>query len=293
MHARSIEMSPPVSPSSDPLSDIASEGTRTPLSLDLSSIPPLITPHPPSNTLLITNLNSPSTFHPSTLQKIRTLLSTPTPLNSFSPLRSFHRIIVSYPTAAAALSMRHFLSLSTNPLASSSPDPVRLYFGEPTPIVGEEGADQHLKAPSLGKLLFISPPPSPPCGWESREEGAPNRDVIAEDLKRALAGVDGAGGGDAADGGMSEEEREGLGLGNAGGEIDGTGEGRARGRRRSRSGSLCVYHPRVHGDREDLPKVMVVDTTADGEEVESTGSEKGRGVEMTKTARPPVELMEG
>ncbi len=73
---------------------------------------------------------------------------------------------------------------------------------------------------------------------------------------------------------MSEEEREELGL-----------------KGRGRSGSL-VYHPGLHGVREDLPAVMVVDT----EEGEGNADEDGRlegKVEMTKTARPPVELMEG
>ena len=67
---------------------------------------------------------------------------------------------------------------------------------------------------------------------------------------------------------MSEEEREEL-----------VGRGR-------RSGSL-VYHPGLHGVREDLPAVMVVDTE-EGED----GRFEGK-MEMTKTARPPVELMGG
>lgn len=164
----------------------------------------------------------------------------------------------------------------------SEEDRARTYFGEQTPIAGET-EDQHLKAPSLGKLLFISPPPSPPCGWEIREEEPPNKDVHAEDLQKALAGLNGARrGSEGSDiGAMSEEEREELGLSNGLG--------------RKRSGSLCVYHPRVHGDREDLPAVMVVDTTADGEgegEEEMDNSEGGR-VSLTKTVRPPVELMEG
>ena len=71
---------------------------------------------------------------------------------------------------------------------------------------------------------------------------------------------------------MSEEEREELRGGRTGG----------------RRGSL-VYHPGLHGVREDLPAVLVVDTEEDGRE----GEGDGRGVEMTKTARPPVELMEG
>lgn len=59
-----------------------------------------------------------------------------------------------------------------------------MYFGAETKIASQE--DQHLKAPSTGKLFFISPPPSPPHGWESRLEDAPNKEVHAEDLASAL-----------------------------------------------------------------------------------------------------------
>lgn len=157
--------------------------------------------------------------------------------------------------------------------------------------MGEETEDQHLKAPSLGKLLFISPPPSPPCGWEIREEDPPNKDVHAEDLQRALAGLGGNAGrsgrrASAEDAGsrMDEDEREGLyGV-----------------RRRSVTGSMIVYHPKDHGDREDLPAVMVEDTTADcgNGALESPGGASavheegsGRGRIIAHTARPPLGSM--
>lgn len=202
-------------------------------------------------------------------------------------MRSLCRIIVSYPTIEAAIEIRQLLdgsSLSEN-------DRVRIYFGEPTPILGEEGEDQHLKAPSLGKLLFISPPPSPPAGWEIREEEPPNKDVHAEDLQRALAGLGNQGkereaSADDAGSPMSEDERE---------ELQGN-------RNRSGTGSMMVYDPKDHGDNEDLPAVMVIDTTA-GAKDEITadspgglspvdGQGQGGGRILTHTARPPVELME-
>lgn len=172
----------------------------------------------------------------------------------------------------------------------SEDDRVRIYFGEPTPILGEEEEDQHLKAPSLGKLLFISPPPSPPAGWEIREEEPPNKDVHAEDLQRALAGLGSHGNerrasADDAAFPMSEDEKE---------ELQGN-------RPRSGTGSMMVYHPRDHGDNENLPAVMVIDTAADAR-VEAQGNpgysspvdgpDQGGGRILTHTARPPVELME-
>lgn len=158
---------------------------------------------------------------------------------------------------------------------------VRIYFGEHTPIQGEEGEDQHLHPPSLGKLLFISPPPSPPCGWEIREEEPPNKDVHAEDLQKALAGLNGHRRRDSdMNEPMSEEEREGL-------ERQG-GWGRERKGTVGGGGSMMVYHPSVHGDREDLPAVMVVDTEGEGVEEDMP---EGGGRMLTHTARPPVELM--
>ncbi len=162
---------------------------------------------------------------------------------------------------------------------------IRIYFGEHTPIVGEGGEDQYLHPPSLGKLLFISPPPSPPLGWEIREEEPPNKDVHAEDLQKALANLNGFKRHDDSEeeeerGAMSEEEKEGLEQFKHGG----------WGRKRSGTqGSVVVYHPRDHGDREDLPAVMVEDTEGHGV---PEGEEEGGGKMLTHTARPPVELME-
>ena len=236
------------------------------------------------------NLNSLETFIPQNLQHIHTLLSAPTPLNSFSPLRSLRRIIVSYPTVEAAIAIRQLLD--GTPLSEN--DRVRIYFGEPTPIVGEQGEDQHLKAPSLGKLLFISPPPSPPAGWEIREEEPPNKDVHAEDLQRALAGLS-----------NKIYERR-ASVDDAGSPVSEDEKGELRGnRKRSGTGSVTVYHPKDHGDNEGLPAVMVIDTTADAEDEEgdqhspgdSSSSVDGQGLGgggriLTHTARPPLELMQ-
>ena len=176
--------------------------------------------------------------------------------------------------------------LDGTPLSEN--DRVRIYFGEPTPLLGEQGSeDQHLKAPSLGKLLFISPPPSPPAGWEIREEEPPNKDVHAEDLQRALAGLSDRGSEgrkvvEDAESPMSEDEK---------GELQGN-------QKRSGTGSMTVYHPKDHGDNESLPAVMVIDTTAGAEEEEKDGESpvdgqgQGGGRMLTHTARPPVELME-
>lgn len=110
-------------------------------------------------------------------------------------------------------------------------------------------------------MFFISPPPSPPHGWVSRDEGPPNKEVWAGDLAKALEGVRGA---------KREKERK---------EI--------AGRRRSGSRSV-VYDPQDHGDSPALPAVMVEDLT----EGEDGAEAQMEPLKITRSARPPVELMQ-
>lgn len=156
----------------------------------------------------------------------------------------------------------------------------KIYFGEPTPLCSELHNEQRrfLKKPDTGKLFFISPPPSPPCGWESKQEDAPNKEVWARDLEAALRGVS------STDASGSEVD----GLKNISGRITEAElieRQRQKANGRGRSGSLMVYDPQAHGDSADLPAVMVEDTSEEPSPV--TG-----GPILAHTARPPVELMD-
>lgn len=118
-------------------------------------------------------------------------------------------------------------------------------------------------------MFFISPPPSPPFGWEVREEGPPNKEVHADDLASALQNLRGRP--DAvADEGV--DVREGK-----------------REERRGRSGSTTtmVYEPERHGGSPGLPAVVVEDMTGTGDVSPVDG-----GKILAHTARPPVELMQ-
>lgn len=140
---------------------------------------------------------------------------------------------------------------------------VRVYFGQPTPIAPK---DEHLSLPDAGKLFFISPPPSPPHGWEMKLEDAPNKQVHAEDLAEALAK-------------LHHRPRTDLPSSPA---SDGGFEGR-----RQRSASTTIYDPHDHGHSPNLPAIAVVDYTDEPESFSPI--EKPI---MAHTSRPPVELME-
>lgn len=73
---------------------------------------------------------------------------------------------------------------------------LRVYRGDPTPIYSPETEFEadgtrkrnpyHLAPPSPTKNFLISPPGSPPEGWEPIKEEPPNATPLADDLMAAL-----------------------------------------------------------------------------------------------------------
>ena len=289
--------SPPISGASSPRTIAERRHSRSPLSIDLNNIPALQQPSPPSNTLLITQLTDPLIFHPASLATIRQHvvdLSQNT-LFSFSPLKSLRRIIVTFYSTEAAIAVRQELDGK----AFLHDVRARCYFGHETRIDEET---KYLQKPDAGKLFFISPPPSPPIGWESKEEDAPNTQTHAEDLADALAKLGGRltaidtdvkmDDGDspvepspAAQ--LTREELIALKQNNS-------AQGRSPGTGRSRSSTL-IFDPHQHsinkkGDSPNLPAVMLEDTSVVDQEAEPT-LDSGKTI-IAHTSRPPVELMD-
>lgn len=63
---------------------------------------------------------------------------------------------------------------------------LRLYRGEMTSLELPEDGSRHLQVPAQTKNFLISPPGSPPVGWEQVEEEPPNTAALAADLVAAL-----------------------------------------------------------------------------------------------------------
>lgn len=143
----------------------------------------------------------------------------------------------------------------------------RVYFGKHTPL--DMTQDKHLALPDAGKLFFISPPPSPPCGWEMRLEDAPNKQVHADDLAGALAKL---------------HHRAPVEMPIS--PIEG-----ASATTRSRSSTLIFQPGEPTGGSPALPCIAVDDMTDSpiGMSVSPIGTEKPI---LAHTARPPMELME-
>lgn len=255
---------------------------RPSLKLDLSSPPPLDFKAVPTNTLLFTGLENADIFLPDNLQKIRDLISQQATVHYFCPLKGFARILVVVDSTESAIRLRQIWDGE-----GILENQCRVYFGLETDLSKQE--DQHLALPDAGRLFFISPPPSPPHGWESKIEDAPNIMVHAEDLADALAKLR-----------HHNDPTGGVSAGNATQHSPiSPADGSAKRTKRSRSSTL-IFQPSPASERgpnsPDLPCVTVDDMTDEPAGAEDKGVSPVVSLGackpiMAHTARPPVELM--
>ncbi|KAG7294368.1 hypothetical protein NEMBOFW57_004439 [Staphylotrichum longicolle] len=265
--AQEQQLSPELRPSSlsRSSSGSSSRSRKSTLTLDLTNLPPLTKPTPPCNTLIFTNLQSRDIFAPDNLQSIRDLIGQKARIHAFSPLKSLNRIIVSFYSDEDAIAIRQIWDGE-----AIMGERCRVYFGQPTPVTAQQ--DLHLALPDAGKLFFISPPPSPPHGWEQKMEDAPNKMVHADDLAEALAKLRHHN--NPVDGMMASP-------------VSPVESGSVP--QRSRSSTL-VFQPNIqNGASPDLPCVIIHDMTDEPEDLSPIGG-SSRPI-MAHTARPPVELM--
>ncbi|KAK9474563.1 Calcipressin-domain-containing protein [Dipodascopsis tothii] len=140
-----------------------------------------------TNTLVLTNVTD---FSPEGLTVLREAVDDVSPLVHWGPLKSFGRVVAVFQSVQDAVRVR----MELDGLASDDEHVMRIFFGEHTQLYNEQGAYvtgdvEHLQLPDKGKLFFISPPPSPPVGWESQLEASPNTDtgVPAHELLTKLS----------------------------------------------------------------------------------------------------------
>ncbi|XP_013393406.1 calcipressin-1-like [Lingula anatina] len=100
---------------------------------------------------------------------------------SFQYLKSFRRVRVNYSSPLIAATARITLEQLQVEICDKE---LKVYFAQPPPK--EDSSVQHLQPPLPDKMFLISPPASPPVGWESCYEAEP---VVNYDLLAAIANL--------------------------------------------------------------------------------------------------------
>ncbi|CAK1585486.1 unnamed protein product [Parnassius mnemosyne] len=125
--------------------------------------------------VIVTNIPSDVFADEKLKKEVEDLFRTFSENITFQWLRSFKRLRVNYDSPLAAANAR--VQLHQYKFHNSH---INCYFAQPvTPI-----SLKNLKPPAPVKQFLISPPSSPPVGWEPREEGEP---IINPDLLAAIA----------------------------------------------------------------------------------------------------------
>lgn len=156
----------------------------------------------PTNSLILVHLPDEIFTHPPLASSLLDLLHAFGDLASWSPLPSFGRALIFYKEVEGAQRAKEALDRLLLPLVeegkteeeSSKEDDdavfLRAYFGPTTVIKSTEDEEaDHLAVPVTDRNFLISPPGSPPIGWEPIKEDPPNRDTLADDLIRALGSL--------------------------------------------------------------------------------------------------------
>ncbi|XP_067625282.1 protein sarah-like [Eurosta solidaginis] len=128
--------------------------------------------------IIVTNIHSEVFTNPDLKQEMEELFRTFCDSATFQWLRSFRRLRVNYDNAIAAANAR----IKLHQYEFNKKTVITCYFAQPvTPV-----SNKNLQPPAPVKQFLISPPASPPAGWEPREENEP---LVNHDLLAALASL--------------------------------------------------------------------------------------------------------
>ncbi|SOV08301.1 uncharacterized protein UDID_00666 [Ustilago sp. UG-2017a] len=148
-----------------------------------------------TNTLILSNLPV-EFFIPHICSLLLSLLNTYGPMVRWTPLPSVGHAVVIFEDSDGAATAKDGLDRLVLPFEDSDVQGVerasdeddgtilRAIFG---PVTDPTAEPATLAVPTTDKNFLISPPGSPPVGWEPIREDPPNRDTLADDLMKALA----------------------------------------------------------------------------------------------------------
>lgn len=128
--------------------------------------------------IIVTNIHSEVFADPQLKHEMEELFRSFCDSATFQWLRSFRRLRVNYDNAIAAANAR----IKLHQYEFNKKTVITCYFAQPvTPV-----SNKNLQPPAPVKQFLISPPASPPAGWEPREENEP---LVNHDLLAALASL--------------------------------------------------------------------------------------------------------
>jgi len=170
-----------------------------------------------TNTLVLTQLPKPF-FHPRVMNALRNHFASHGKIRAWAPLRTFSRVVLVYESEDSADEAKaHSDGLPIDATPETPAFVLRVFRGDPTPATPPDGR-AYLRPPAIEKNFLISPPGSPPVGWEQVVEEPPNAAPLADDLIAALRNLQLTAGTAAQGGGGSGREmlldpEDGAGIG--------------------------------------------------------------------------------
>jgi len=143
---------------------------------------------PTTNTLIVTGISRSFFENPSIISTLERHFQWFGRLHSWAPLPNFGRIMVVYYDDEDAERTRRDFDSAALTHAHDWPESIRslrVYRADRTEIE-RDPSEHYLRPPEHEKNFLISPPGSPPIGWEQVREDPPNETPLAEDLIHAL-----------------------------------------------------------------------------------------------------------
>lgn len=141
-----------------------------------------------TNTLVITGISHSFFQNPTLVSILERHFQLFGHVHSWAPLPSFGRIMIVYYNEEDAEQARQDFDSTAMRHTRDWPESIkslRVYRADRTEIE-RDPAEHYLRPPQLEKNFLISPPGSPPIGWEQVREDPPNATPLAEDLIHAL-----------------------------------------------------------------------------------------------------------